>query len=155
MNFFQRILLVATALLVTCTAVSAQDSGWKVVDETTAKIFSVELPGSWTFHAKEGAWVNSNDLAAIVLTSAAVEMSLDEWAAKAAKRNIGTTINSDTLGGITARRLEFTTPEGFRTYIWIAKRENTGAVVSLGSSSASAEDIPTIYQRLMSSFQWK
>ena len=137
------------ALLVVPGLVSA-----KVVDETK-KVFSVDVPDSWTFNAKEGAWSNKDNTGALVLSSVEVPITLDLWAANAAKQNPKTTISKDTLGGIAAKRLEFTTADGYKTYLWIAKKGKQGAIVTLVHNDKCPDNIPNIKKALLSTYKWK
>ena len=128
--------------------------GAKVVDEGN-QVFSVDIPEAWTFKPKEKAWSNANNTGALVLSSVDVKISLDQWAKNAATQNPNTVVSKDKLGGQPASRLEFVAQGGYKTYLWISKKGNKGAIVTLVHNKACPDDIPAIKKKLLSSFQWK
>ncbi|MBT9582704.1 hypothetical protein IV102_05105 [bacterium] len=129
--------------------------GAKVVNEG-AMVFSVDIPDAWKLDAKANAWSNSNNSGALLLRSAPVKLSLEEWAKlSTAKTPKGTVVSKDKLGAVDAKRLEFVGAEGYKTTIWIAKKGPKGAIITLVHNSACPDKIPDIKKKLISSFKWK
>ena len=129
--------------------------GAKVVDES-AKVFSVNIPDGWVFDAKANAWHNSNNSGALILRSAPVKLTLEEWAKlSTSKTPKGTVVSKDKLGTVDAKRLEFVGAEGYKNTIWIAKKGPKGAIITLVHNSACPDKIPDIKKKMISSFKWK
>ena len=126
----------------------------KVVKEPK-NLFSVDIPASWNFRPAEQAYANANNTGALVLSSVAeVPISLDQWAKNAAGQNAGTKIFDDKLGAQAAKRLEFTTKDGYKTYLWIAKKGKKGAILTLVHNNNCKDNIPNIRKSLMSTYKW-
>jgi sugar lactone lactonase YvrE len=127
----------------------------KPVDEGK-KLFSVDIPDAWKLDAKANAWSNANNSGALLLRSADVKMSLDDWAKLSLARTPKeTVVSKESLGGVPAKRLDFVAPGGYKTSIWIAKKASKGAILTLVANPACPDKIPDVKKKLISSFKWK
>ena len=72
----------------------------------------------------------------------------------AARQSPKTTISDEKLGGQAAKRLEFTTDEGYTNVLWLTRKGKNGAMVSLVYTSECEDDIPAIRKSIVSSFHW-
>jgi hypothetical protein len=144
----RRILLLLLALFLVPGIVSAKNV------KEAKNVFSVNIPDGWKFNSQEKAWSNANNTGALVLSSVPVGISLQQWANNAAKQNPSTKIYDDKLAAVAAKRLEFTTPDGYKTYLWIAKKGGQGAILTLVHNNVCPDNIPTIKKDLMTSYKW-
>ncbi|MBX3166838.1 MAG: hypothetical protein KF760_05475 [Candidatus Eremiobacteraeota bacterium] len=127
-------------------------AGAKIVSDTQ-KTFSLNAPDGWKFHS--GGWKNEKNTGALMMTAVPVkEKSLDDWAKGAARQNPKTTISDEKLDGQPARRLEFTTDDGYTNVLWLTRKGKNGAMVSLVYSQECPDDMPAIRKSIASSFHW-
>ena len=126
------------------------------------KAFTLNAPDNWKYTTqvnprgiKENGWKNAKNSGALVLTSVHVgETSLDDWAKAAARQDPKTIVSSETLGGAPAKRLDFTTSDGYITTIWLTTKSKKGAMISLVRTKDCPDDIPAISKAIVSSFHW-
>ncbi|MBN9414580.1 hypothetical protein ABS71_09705 [bacterium SCN 62-11] len=136
-------------------------AGAKPVSDTQ-KTFSVNAPDSWKFSSgsdsrgvAQAGWKNEKNTGAMMITAVPVkEKSLEDWAKGAARQSPKTTISDEKLGGQAAKRLEFTTDEGYTNVLWLTRKGKNGAMVSLVYTSECKDDIPAIRKSIVSSFHW-
>lgn len=133
---------------------SLNDSIAKVVDET-GKVFSVEIPDSWTF--ENGTWGHPEGLATVILLSVVGDPDLDQWAARMAKKRKDATVSRDMLGGTPAKRIQFSDlDKGDTTYMWIGKKGKRCAILTLVvDDSQNPDELAAIRHDLVTSFQWR
>lgn len=136
-------------------------AGAKIVSDSK-KTFSLNAPDGWKFHSgadargvAQAGWKNEKNTGALIITAVPVkEKSLDDWAKSAARQSPKTTISEEKLDGQPARRLEFTTDEGYTNVLWLTRKGKNGAMVSLVYTSECPDDIPAIRKSIASSFHW-
>lgn len=127
------------------------------------KFFSVDVPDAWQHSAnKDGrgvevvGWKNAKNTGGLILTRvAAKEKSLEDWAKAAARQNPKVTIADEKLDGQPAKRLEFKTSEGYHNVLWLTKKGQQGAMVTLVYTDECPDDVPSIQKKIVSSFRWK
>lgn len=133
-------------------------AGAKIVSDTH-KTFCVNAPDGWKFHrgadSRGAGWKNEKNTGALMITAVPVkEKSLDEWARGAARQSPKTAISDDKLDGQPAKRLEFTTDEGYTNVLWLTRKGKDGAMISLVYTSECPDNIPDIRKSIVSSFHW-
>ena len=136
-------------------------AGAKIVSDTH-KTFSVNAPDSWKFHrgadsrgVAQAGWKNEKNTGALLLTAVPVkEKSLEDWAKGAARQNPKTAILDEKLAGQPAKRLEFTTDEGYAHVLWLTRKGKNGAMLSLVYTAECPDDMPAIRKSIVSSFRW-
>ena len=136
-------------------------AGAKIVSDTH-KTFCLNVPDGWKFHrgtdargVDQAGWKNEKNTGALMITAVPVkDKYLDDWAKGAARQSPKTTISDENLDGQPARRLEFTTEEGYTNVLWLTRKGKNGAMVSLVYTSEAKEDMPTIRKSIVSSFHW-
>lgn len=136
-------------------------AGARRVEEAN-KTFSVEIPDNWIYTARDKAWQNKDNSAAMVLNSRPLKPGdkLEAWAADRAKRQGPmTTISKEKLGGQPARRLEFVIQgadkSSYKTFFWITFKGKTAGIMTLVYNKNCRDNIPAIKKKLVSSYKWK
>lgn len=136
-------------------------AGAKIITDSQ-KTFSLNGPDGWKFHSgadsrgvAQSGWKNDKNTGALMMTAVPVkEKSLDDWAKSAARQSPKTVIREEKLDGQPARRLEFTTNEGYTNVLWLTRKGKHGAMVSLVYTSECPDDMPAIRKTIASSFHW-
>ncbi|MBS2037884.1 hypothetical protein JST97_23060 [bacterium] len=134
----------------------------KVVTDSE-KFFCVDVPDAWKHSASKDArgvevvgWKNSKNTGGLILTRVgAKEKSLEDWARAAARQNPQVTIQDEKLDGQPAKRLEFKTNEGYHNVLWLTKKGQQGAMVTLVYTDECPDDVENIKKSIVSSFHWK
>lgn len=141
-------------ILVVLVALTGLASAEIVTD--SQKTFSLNAPEGWKFHSgAQAGWKNEKNTGALMMTTVPVQdKSLDDWAKNAARQNPKTTISQEKLDGQPARRLEFTTDEGYTNVLWLTRKGKNGAMVSLVYTRECPDDMPAIRKSIASSFHW-
>ena len=134
----------------------------KVVTDAD-KYFSVDVPDAWRHSASKDSrgvavvgWKNAKNTGGLILTRVlAKDKSLEDWAKAAARQNPKVNISEDRLDGQAARRLEFKTDEGYHNILWLTKRGQQGAMITLVYTDECPDDIEAVKKTIVSSFHWK
>jgi len=149
--------ILSLGLLIALTAVvSAKPAS------DSQKSFSVNVPDNWKYTTqvnsrgtKENGWKEAKDRGALTLTSFNVgETSLEEWAKRSARQDPKAIVSSDTLGSETAKRVDFTTSDGYINTIWLTTKNKRGAMITLVRTKECPDDIAAISKAIVSSFHW-
>ena len=136
-------------------------AGAKIVSDER-KTFCVNAPDGWKFYkgtdsrgVSQAGWKNEKNTGALMITAVPVkEKNLDDWAKGAARQSPKTTISDEKLDGQPAKRLEFTTDEGYTNVLWLTRKGKNGAMLSLVYTGEVKEDMPAVRKSIVSSFHW-
>ena len=123
------------------------------------KSFTVNVPDNWKYTTqvnyrgvKENGWKEAKNRGALTLTTFGLgETGLDDWAKMSARQNPKAIVSSDTLGGKTAKRVDFTTRDGYITTIWLTTQNKKGAMITLVHTKECPDDIAAISKALVDS----
>jgi len=126
------------------------------------KSFSVNVPDNWKYTSqvnsrgiKENGWKEAKDRGGLVMATFNVgETSLEQWAKLTARQDPKAIVSSDTLGGLTAKRVDFTTSEGYINTIWLTTLKKKGAMITLVRTKECPDDIAAISKSIVNSFHW-
>jgi hypothetical protein len=126
------------------------------------KAFRLNVPDAWksitqvnSRGVRENGWKNATNSGALVVTAVTLgRTSLDDWAKATARQDSKAVVSSHTLGGTPARRLDFTTGEGYVTTIWLTAKNKKGAMISLVHTKDCPDDMAAVRKGIVDSFQW-